>query len=161
MTYELTIDPKPTYLHAIVTGRNSRENVARYLADILQECRARQCFRVLIEERLEGPRLGTLDVFKIASEGSNRASGVFDAIAYVDVNAAGDLMQFAETVAVNRAIPVTVFSTVADAEQWLREGDRGGAAPPAAEPRPAVQRQETVGVPARGGAAAGLLETNA
>jgi hypothetical protein len=52
---------------------------------------------------------------------------MFNAIAYVDVNAAGDVMQFAETVAVNRAVPVTVFSTVADAEQWLREEDRGGA----------------------------------
>jgi len=132
MTYELTIDQKPTYLHAIVTGRNSRENVARYLADILQECIARRCCKVLIEERLDGPRLGTLDVFKIASEGSSRALGVFQAIAYVDVNAGGNLMQFAETVAVNRALPVTVFSTVADAEKWLLDAERGGAEPYAA-----------------------------
>jgi len=132
MTYELTIDQKPTYLHAIVTGRNSRENVARYLADILQECIARRCCKVLIEERLDGPRLGTLDVFKIASEGSSRALGVFRAIAYVDVNAEGNLMQFAETVAVNRALPVTVFSTVADAEKWLLDAERGGAEPYAA-----------------------------
>ena len=132
MTYELTIDQKPTYLHAIVTGRNSRENVARYLADILQECIARRCCKVLIEESLDGPRLGTLDVFKIASEGSSRALGVFQAIAYVDVNAEGNLMQFAETVAVNRALPVTVFSTVADAEKWLLDAERGGAEPYAA-----------------------------
>jgi hypothetical protein len=52
MTYELTIDQQPTYLHAIVTGRNSREHVMRYLEDILHECTARQCCRVLIEERL-------------------------------------------------------------------------------------------------------------
>ena len=132
MTYKLTIDQKPTYLHAIVTGRNSRENVARYLADILQECIARRCCKVLIEERLDGPRLGTLDVFKIASEGSSRALGVFQAIAYVDVNAEGNLMQFAETVAVNRALPVTMFSTVADAEKWLLDAERGGAEPYAA-----------------------------
>ena len=133
MTYELRSDQKPTYLHAIVTGRNSRETVARYLEDIFQECRARQCFRVLIEERLEGARLGTLDVFKIVSEGSCRAAGMFKAIAYVDVNAAGDVMQFAETVAVNRAVPVTVCSTVADAEQWLLEEKHRGAAPHDAE----------------------------
>ena len=129
MTYALTIAQKPTYLHALVTGRNSRETVARYLEDIRHACRARQCFRVLIEERLEGPRLGTLDVFTIVSAGSSRALGLFQAIAYVDVHAAGDVMQFAETVAVNRAVPVRVFSTVADAEQWLREEERGGAAP--------------------------------
>jgi hypothetical protein len=81
---------------------------------------------------LQDPRLGTLDGFKIASEGSRRAPGMFEAIAYVDVNAEGDLMQFAETVAVNRAVPVTVFSTVADAKQWLQEEDRGRAEPHAA-----------------------------
>ena len=132
MTYELTIDQKPTYLDAIVSGRNSRENVARYLEEILHECIARRCFRVLIEERLEGPRLGTLDVFEIASQGSSGALGMLKAIAYVDVNAEGDLMQFAETVAVNRALPVTVFSTVADAEKWLLDENHGGPEPHAA-----------------------------
>jgi hypothetical protein len=80
---------------------------------------ARGCFRLLLEERLEGPRLGLLDVFKIASEASPEVSGMFKAFAYVDVNAQGDLMQFAETVAVNRRLPLAVFSNVADAEQWL------------------------------------------
>ena len=30
-------------------------------------------------------------------------------------------MQFAEDVAVNRAVPVRVFATVAEAERWLDE----------------------------------------
>jgi len=125
MTYNLTIDKKPTYLHAIVTGRNSRENVTRYLEKILYECTVRSCSRVLIEERLEGPRLRTLDVFKIASEGSSTSKGRLKAIAYVDVNAEGDLMQFAENVAVNRGLPMAVFSTVAEAEKWLTNASRG------------------------------------
>jgi len=37
----------------------------------------------------------------------------------VDVHAENNLMQFAETVAINRSLPVSVFSTVADAERWL------------------------------------------
>jgi hypothetical protein len=82
---------------------------------------------VLIEERLEGPRLGTLDVYEIAAGGSGRAAGNFEAIAYVDVNAAGDLMKFAETVAVNRSVPVKVFSSVSDAEKWLLGEGRAGA----------------------------------
>jgi hypothetical protein len=52
-----------------------------------------------------------------------QSRGFFEAIAYVDVNAAGALMQFAETVAVNRALPVKVFPTVAEAEEWLAEKD--------------------------------------
>jgi hypothetical protein len=86
----------------------------------------------LIEERLDGPRLGTLDVFQIASEESSKAEGLLKAIAYVDVNADGHLMQFAETVAVNRGLPVVVFSTVTDAEKWLLSEDRGGTEPHAA-----------------------------
>jgi hypothetical protein len=132
MTYKLTIHQKPTYLHAIVTGQNSRENVQRYLEEIRAECIARRCFRVLVEERLEGPRLGAMDVFRIALEGSSKGSGTFAAFAYVDVNADGDLMQFAETVALNRALPVAVFSTVAAAKRWLLNEDRERTKPHAA-----------------------------
>src|SRR5256885_10511937 len=119
MTYELTIEQKATYLHAVVTGRNSRENVMRYIEEIGRECSARGYRRVLIEERLDGPRLGTTEVFQIASEGSQRARGTLEAIAYVDINANTGSMQFAENVAVNRGLPVAVFSTVAEAEKWI------------------------------------------
>ena len=124
-TYELAIEPGPGYLHAIVTGRNSAENVASYMEEIHRECALRGCFRVLIEERLEGPRLGTLAVFRIVSEGSRKAGGTLKAIAFVDVNSGKGLMQFAETVAVNRGLPVAVFPTVAAAEEWLRSEVRG------------------------------------
>lgn len=129
MTYKLTIDQKPTYLHATVTGRNSVENVARYLEEIRAECMARGCARVLVEECLEGPRLGLLDVFRIASEGSGKAHLTFKAFAYVDINARGDLMQFAETVAINRRLPPSVFSNVADAKKWLLNEDRSQTEP--------------------------------
>lgn len=119
MTYKLAIDQKASYLHAIVTGRNSIENVMLYMAEIHRECSLRGCFRVLIEERLEGPRLGTQEVFQIVSEGSQKARGMLKAIAFVNVNAEGGLMQFAETAAVNRGLPVAVFPTVAAAEEWL------------------------------------------
>jgi hypothetical protein len=119
MSYQLKIIEKPNYLHAIVTGKNTRENVIGYLKDLLRECQARQCHNVLIEENLAGRRLETWDVYQIASESSAGARGVFRAVAYVDVNAGGDLMKFAETVANNRGVPMTLFATVAEAEQWL------------------------------------------
>jgi hypothetical protein len=119
MDYKLTIKPKPSYLHFIVTGRNSKQAVIQYLEEILRECKIHNCFRILIEERLEGPRLGTVDIFRIVSEESRSGTGILKAIAYVDIYAKNNLMQFAETVAINRSLPVSVFSTVADAEQWL------------------------------------------
>src|SRR5262245_57343256 len=125
MSYQLKIIEKPTYLHAVVTGVNSMENVLGYLKDLLRECESRQCFNVLIEENLTGRRLETWDVYQIASDSSAHARGVFHAIAYVDVNAGGELMKFAETVANNRGIPMSMFPTVAEAEQWLAGKPRG------------------------------------
>ena len=119
MTYKLTIDQKPTYLHIIVTGQNTRENVMQYMENVVRECTSRNCRQMLIEERLEGTRLGTFDIFSLVSKGAARFPGSVKAIAYVDVNAEGDLMDFAEDVAVNRGIPVRVFSSVPDAEKWL------------------------------------------
>jgi len=78
MTYHLTITQKPAYLHAIVTGGHSKANVVGFLRDVLRECADRHCFKVLIEERLEGPGLELLDVFKIVSRGSIEASGTDD-----------------------------------------------------------------------------------
>jgi len=95
------------------------ENVVRYFDEIHRECAARNCFNILIEERLDGPRLGIFDVLKIVSDESNKGRGFFKAIAYVDVNAEDNLMKFAENVAINRLLPVAVFSTVTEAGKWL------------------------------------------
>jgi len=120
MRCEVAFELHPTYLHATVTGTNSRESVQQYMDEVLAECQKRECFRVLIEERLEGPRLDAMDVFAMASEGSMRALGVFEAVAYVDPQM-GKMKDFAESVAVNRGLPISSFFSVAEAEQWLLE----------------------------------------
>lgn len=126
MSYQLTIVEKPTYLHAIVTGPNTMENVIHYLQELRGGCRSRQIFNVLIEENLTGRRLETWDVYhQIAAEGSARTRGLFQSVARVDVNAGGELMKFAETVAHNRGVPMSVFATVAEAEKWLTGKPRG------------------------------------
>ena len=89
------------------------------MAQISQEAQAANCLRLLIEKRLEGPHLNTLTVFQMVSAGSSRALGMFKAMAYVDVYAEGDTMEFVETVGVNRSIPVNIFSTAGEAERWL------------------------------------------
>ncbi|HEV3181423.1 MAG TPA: hypothetical protein VGY90_01285 [Steroidobacteraceae bacterium] len=133
MAYELTVEPKPGYLQFIVTGDNTRENVTRYMEEVVRECTLRQCFRVLVEERLDGPRLGTLDVFEMVSTGSTRFLRTLKAMAYVDVNApTQEMMQFAENVAVNRAFPVRVFPTVLAAERWLQAEQQQSISPAAA-----------------------------
>ena len=127
VTYELTIDQKPTYLHIIVTGQCTRENVMQYMEDVIRECINRNYSDVLIEERLEGTRLGTFEVFFMVSEGAEQFLGRLHAIAYVDAEGDSVLMQFAENVAVNRGIPIQIFSNVPDAETWLLQRARSGS----------------------------------
>ena len=119
MSYKLTIIKKPTYLHIIVTGQLNKENVLRYFEEIHRECTAHNCFRILIEENLDGSRLDVLMVLNLISEESSKSVGLFKAIAYVDVNAVDNSMEFIENAAVNRGLPVKVFSTMTNAEKWL------------------------------------------
>jgi hypothetical protein len=134
VSYELTIIERPTYLHFVVTGENSRDTVAHYMEDVIRTCTQRNLPRALVEERLQGPRLGTIDVFCLSAAMSMRYSGTLKSLAYVDVHAVGDTMKFAENVAVNRGFPARVFSTVAAAEKWLAAGAPFAGAPFAAAP---------------------------
>lgn len=136
MAYTVTIEQRPGYLHATVTGRNSADNVARYMQEVMQECAARRCARVLIEENLEGPRLGTMEVYALVTAGARQFHGVLEALAFVDLNAEGGVMRFAEDVAVNRGIPVRVFRTVAGAEKWLAQPGAAGTGAGATVPKP-------------------------
>jgi hypothetical protein len=118
-TCQLSVVPMPNYLHFVVTGENSADNVRSYIGDIVRECAARGCWRLLIEERLHGERLGTHDVFAIAERASTALDPRLQAVAYVDVHAAGDLMGFAEDIAANRGFPLRVFGSVDEARAWL------------------------------------------
>lgn len=119
LTYELTIVQKPGYLHGTVTGQNSRENVAAYLRQGLQECLERGSTHILIEARLQGARLPLWDIFEIAAEHSKLDMGIFRSIAYVDTRAPAALLTFIQHVTGNRGLPLRVFNSVAAAEQWL------------------------------------------
>ena len=135
MTYQLKIEQREDFLHCVVTGANTVNNVTAYMQEVMQASAARRCPRVLIEERLDGPRLGTMDVFNMVSSGAKRFHGLLEALAFVDVNADAGVMRFAEDVAVNRGIPVKVFRNVEGAERWLRQQPRSAAAsPPPPEP---------------------------
>jgi len=121
MTYKVVFTRRATYIHVVVTGENTRDNVMNYLKEIKQECQSSGIYRILIEEHLEGPRLETLDVFRIAQNGSIENQWIIREIAYVDMNASGDLMQFAETAAVNRGLSIRVFNNIVEAEKWLQQ----------------------------------------
>lgn len=120
MSYQLEIERHPTYLHASVTGQNSADTVIQYMSDIRAECEKQSCFCVLVEEKLEGKRLDEMEIFSLIGRGSSDALGFFEALAYIDERQEFEIAKFAETVAVNRGIPIAVFTSVEDAKNWLR-----------------------------------------
>ena len=87
---------------------------------VRDECERQGCFQVLIEENLEGPRFDVMEIFALINSGSSDALGIFEALAYVDAQQDFAKVKFAETVAVNRGIPVAVFDTVEEAANWLQ-----------------------------------------
>jgi hypothetical protein len=125
MSHHLTIHEQPNYLHFLVTGQNTSQNVKAYLEEIAAICKARQCSVVLIEENLEGPGLSLGEMFHLASA-APEVFGHLRKIAYVDINPIHSQpdLKFVETVAANRHGGVRMFKTVAEAREWI-EGEVG------------------------------------
>jgi hypothetical protein len=119
MACELTVTQKQDYAHFIVAGENTAENTLHYLQEIYKESIANNYKRILIEERLQGPLLGTMDIYDILSKTSQDFFGFFSAIAYVDTQNDTKTIAFIENLGVNRSLPLRVFPTVEKAEKWL------------------------------------------
>ena len=120
--YTLAVEERPGYLHVIVTGQNSKEAVFSYLEELVSLCETRNCYRVLVEERLVGPRLSLADVLEVVNGAQPGAAGRYPTIAYVDVYAEGPMMEYAEAAGAMRGIDVRLFKSVDEAKRWL--GDR-------------------------------------
>ena len=132
MNYSFISEQKDGYLHVRVGGPNDAATVRRYLMDLLAASVATGCPNVLVEENLEGSRLGMGEIFEIVTKASGAAKHEVHRIAYVDVNPEHNLksMKFAETVATNRGLTVSVFPSVEEAERWMQGQLRGAASPP-------------------------------
>ncbi|HXY70825.1 MAG TPA: hypothetical protein VEH62_15390 [Gemmatimonadales bacterium] len=123
MAYDLRLEFRGDYLVASVSGDNTPQDVREYLAEIRAACETRGCSRVLVEENLSGPSLGTMDIYGIAEGAGRNAAGAITRIAYLDVNpehATRD-MEFAANVAANRGLNVRVFTDRREAAEWLSE----------------------------------------
>lgn len=118
MVYEIDFEQQPGYLLAKVTGENSPETVEAYMADILRKCEEHSCFRVVIHECLQGPRLSATDIYQMFTETSPHWSGRFHQVAYVDEHM-GEMAKFAENVGVNRGMPIAVFADLGEAVTWM------------------------------------------
>jgi len=121
MSYILNVEPKHGYLYFRVTGRNSYNNIARYLAEVRDICLQQECPVILIEANLKGRSLDNLSIYNLLAKTSKQTLKLIRKIAYVDINLEHSVaaLQFAENVAVNRGLFMRVFATTHEAEAWL------------------------------------------
>jgi hypothetical protein len=126
MDYNFTVEQKEDYLLVKVEGENTPQNVKKYLTEILNMCKIYCCYKVLIEENLVSPSIGTIDMFNVVREAANHPMSSKVKIAYIDINKEHNMsnLLFGETVAVNRAVNVKVFSDYNDAKKWLQNSDK-------------------------------------
>jgi hypothetical protein len=129
MSYDLTLERKPTYLHATATGTRSEENARRFLVDAYVASVEHKCGSLLLEMNLSGPPLSLASVYSVIAERSPDGANL-QRIAYVDQQS-DDSAEFAELVAFNRGVNVRLFQRLSDAERWL-------SSPPTAAERSAA-----------------------
>jgi SpoIIAA-like len=120
MAYDFSVEQKPAYLHAKVSGDLTRLNALQFLVDAYQACIDRNVNSLLLEVAFTGGlHLG--EVYSVISERS-QAGRNLERIAYVNANPdlPRDTAEFAELVAQNRGVNVRLFRTLSEAEQWLQ-----------------------------------------
>jgi len=121
MSYHLTLEQHPSYLHAIVTGTRTARNVARFLQEVHQACRSRGLAAALVEIRLSGPSLDPGSIYRVVTERSDDARDLRRIAYVVTTETDPEKPKFAETVAVNRGVNVRLFRDVEEAKRWILE----------------------------------------
>ena len=121
MSYQLTIEERPTYIYARVDGDLDAANALRFLEEAYVACVRTGRSSLLLDMQLQGPDLNTTNVYEVISQ--RAADGTkLRRIAYVPFQRDDRSMAyFAETVAINRGVNVRLFESVAAAERWLSE----------------------------------------
>lgn len=122
LPYRLTLDERPAYLHATVTGAHNKENALRFLTESLQACAKAGKPALLLELNLAGPSMDASSIFDVVSKPAPLAAKL-RRIAYVDTSSSRDpgKMKFAETVAFNRGVNVRLFRELDAARSWLSD----------------------------------------
>lgn len=131
MPYQLAITVQEDYLHVRIEGDNTLQTVLDYTAELYLECMKRNCWKVLVEENLQGPAMSLIDVYQAASEASDKVQRPA-LMAFVDINPQHPQqnMEFAGKVALNRGLNIRVFANVPDAETWIRQAPTPSADEP-------------------------------
>ena len=121
VSYQLTIEERPTYVYARADGDLTPANALRFLEDAHAACMKHGRTSVLLDMQLHGPNLPTTSIYDVIAQRAADGSKLRK-IAYVPYKGGDPSMaSFAETVAMNRGVNVRIFESVVAAEGWLTE----------------------------------------
>lgn len=121
MAYEIQVKLEKDFLNVHVKGERDSESIKKVTKDILTKCIDRKCFNVLIDVRDFKNRIGTLEIFMLASaELPEIIKGKLEKVAIVDQRGFEDKIKFFEDVARNRGHNVRMFTEYDEAINWIR-----------------------------------------
>jgi hypothetical protein len=121
MSYHLTIEEHPAYLHAKAVGERTPANALRFLEEAYAACVKCGRAAALLEMQFSGPSLDTASILQVISQRAPDGMKL-RRIAYVQTVIDDPAMPyFAERAALNRGVNVRLFQSVAAAAQWLSE----------------------------------------
>ncbi len=119
VSFQLAYSYEEDYLNVHVGGVSSVEVVVGYVEAVYQECHDRGVKKVLIREELKGS-LSMGMIFDAISEVSRSLHSPLKKIAWVDMLMRdAKKLDFAQTMARSRGIPINFFTSVSDAKTWL------------------------------------------
>jgi len=123
MAYHFTSKFELDYVDCRVEGKNTSQNVRRFLNDVLNACVQHNCSHALLEENFTGPSLNFTEIYGIIADASQKTWPHVKRIAFIDANPEhpNERMQFAETVARNRGVLAQFFDDREKAIQWLKK----------------------------------------
>ena len=120
MDYTLTFEKREGYLYFYVTGRDSLEVSKAFWREIIETTLKLNYNKVLVDEDLEDT-VSFGEIYDIITTGLEIPNIREISIAVVDRHIdQTNLNLFGAIVASNRGINTKIFTTLEDAEQWLR-----------------------------------------
>jgi hypothetical protein len=119
MKNELKITFEGDYVLAIANGEKDFEFSTKLWTEVVQACRENSCLKVLGIANTTKP-LRTMEAYQNAVLFRNLGLTHDFRIAWVELNEESfDSSYFAETVLVNRGMPVRLFTEESQAKEWL------------------------------------------
>jgi hypothetical protein len=117
--YTLAFEQRPDYLYATVTaGQITREQYLQYLKEVADKCRELNATRLLVERHILTNLTNTVAFSTVATMADYAPKGLRAAVVETD-STFRQRLEFGVRAAKAEKLEIEVFTTIAEAEEWL------------------------------------------